>query len=113
MENISFHGLGETITIFGDDSTPSAHTPLVAPTDVPRWEELDVFLECFPTYTNMEPPTSHINELFLIMERVPVDVITDPQKNLMARVLYGTSNKTIEAIMRLKDYLAMQTAEMV
>ena len=113
MENIPFHGLGETVTIFGDDSTPSAHTPLVAPTDVSRWEEMDVFLEYFPTYTNIEPPTSHINELFLIMERVPVDVITDPQQNFMTRVPYGTSNKTIKAIMRLKDYLAMQTAEVV
>ncbi|KAL6321868.1 hypothetical protein AAG906_035572 [Vitis piasezkii] len=113
MENIPFHGLGKTVTIFGDDSTPNAHTPLVAPADMPCWKELDVILECFPTYTNMEPPISHINELFLIMERVPVDVTIDPQQNFMARVPYGTSNKTIEAIMRLKDYLVMQMTEVV
>ena len=47
------------------------------------------------------------------MERVPVDMTTDPQQNCMARVPNGTSSETIEAIMRLKDYSAMQTMEVV
>ena len=37
MENIPFHGLGETVTISSDDSMPSTHTSLVAPADVPNW----------------------------------------------------------------------------
>ena len=59
MESIPFHGLGETITIYGDDSMPNAHTPSAAPVNVPNQEELDIILEHFPTFTNMEPPTSH------------------------------------------------------
>ena len=101
------------ITISGDDSTPSAHTPPTAPIDVPNWEELDIHLERFPTFTNMEPPISHMNELFPIMERVPVDVTADPQQNRMASIPHGTSSETIEAIMRLKDYSAMQIVEVV
>ncbi|KAL6339290.1 hypothetical protein AAG906_028006 [Vitis piasezkii] len=30
VENIHFHGLGETVTISGDDSTPSVQTPPTA-----------------------------------------------------------------------------------
>ena len=36
VESILFHGLGETITILGDDSTPSAQLSSVAPVDVPN-----------------------------------------------------------------------------
>ena len=106
-ENIHFHGLGETVTIFGDDSTLSAHILPITPVDEPNWEALDVLLERFPTFTNMEPLASHMNKLFPIMERVPVDVTTDPQQNFMACVLHGTSSETIEVIIHLKDYSAM------
>lgn len=34
VENIAFHGLEKTITISSDDSTPSAQSSLVVPTDV-------------------------------------------------------------------------------
>ena len=50
---------------------------------------------------------SYMNKLFLMMDKIPVDVIGDPQQNFMARVLHGTSNETIEAIMHLKDYISM------
>ena len=80
---------------------------------MPNWEELDILLEHFPTFTNMEPPISHMNELFPIMKRVPVDVTANPQQNCMARVPHGTSSETIESIMRLKDYSAMQMVEVV
>ena len=106
-KNIPFHGLGETVTIFGDDSTLSAHILPITPVDEPNWEALDVLLERFPTFTNMEPLASHMNKLFPIMERVPVDVTTDPQQNFMACVLHGTSSETIEVIIHLKDYSAM------
>lgn len=36
MENIHFHWLRETVTISSDDSTPSVHSPLVAPIDEPN-----------------------------------------------------------------------------
>ena len=61
VESIPFHRLGEKVTISGDDFTASAHTLLTAPIDVPSREELDVLLERFPIFTNMEPITSHIN----------------------------------------------------
>ncbi|WJZ85640.1 hypothetical protein VitviT2T_005162 [Vitis vinifera] len=80
VESIPFHGLGEKVTISGDDFTASAHTLLTAPIDVPSREELDVLLE-------------------------------HPQQNFMARVPHGASRETIEAIIRLKDYSTMQTAE--
>ena len=47
------------------------------------------------------------------MKRVPVDVTANPQQNCMARVPHGTSSETIESIMRLKDYSAMQMVEVV
>lgn len=78
MESIPFHMLGEKVTISGDDFTPCAHTMLIAPIDVPSREELNVLLERFPIFTNMEPIVSHINELFPIMRQIPVDVIVDP-----------------------------------
>lgn len=113
VKNTPFHELGETITISGDDSTPSMQTLLTALVDVPSWEELDVFLEHFPIFTNMEPLTSHMNEFFLILEKILVDVTADPQQNFMTRILHGTTNKTIEAIMHLKDYTTMQMMEVV
>ena len=45
--------------------------------DVANWEELNVLLERFPTFVNMEPLTSHMNELFSVMERIPMDVSID------------------------------------
>ena len=54
-----------------------------------------------------------MNELFPIMERVLVDVTIDLQQNFMAHVPHGTSGKTIEVIMCLKDYLAMQIEEVI
>lgn len=113
MESIHFHELKETVTILGDDSTPSVQTPQVAFVDVFSREELDVLLERFPTFTNMDPPMYHMNELFPILERIIVDVTVDPQQNFMARVLHGTSDETIEVIMRLKGFSVMQTAEVV
>ncbi|KAL6330640.1 hypothetical protein AAG906_003251 [Vitis piasezkii] len=104
---IPFHGLGETVTISGDDSTPNVHSLSTALIGMPSWEELDVFLERFPTFTNMELPISHMNELFPIMKRVPMDMTVNPQQNFMARVLHETLSETIEAIMHLKDYSAM------
>ena len=79
MENIHFHRLRETITISGDDSTPSVQTPPTALINVLSREELDVLLEHSPTFTNMEPPSSHMNELIPILERIPVDVTVDPR----------------------------------
>lgn len=113
MESIHFHELGKTITISGDDSTSNAHTPSAALVDVPSREELDVLLDHFSTFTNMEPPASHMNKIFPIMEQVLVDMIADPQQNFMARVSHGTSSETIETIIRLKDYSAIQTTEVV
>ena len=42
-----------------------------------------------------------------------MDVTDDPQQNFMARIPHGTSNETMEAIMRLKDYSTMQAVEVV
>lgn len=113
MESIPFHGLEETITILEDGSMPSVQTLSATLVDVPSREELDVLLKRFPTFTNMEPLTSHMNELFPILKRIPMDVTVDPQQNFMAHVPHGTTEETIEAIMHLKDYTTMQTTEMV
>lgn len=77
VESIAFHGLGKTITISSDDSTPSAQSSLVVPIDVLSREELNVMLERFPTFIEMKPPTFHMNELFSVLERIPVDVIIE------------------------------------
>lgn len=79
MENIPFHGLREMVTLSSDDSMPSAQTSSTAPIDVPNREESNVLLECFPTFTNMEPATFHMNKLFPMLERIPMDVTADPQ----------------------------------
>lgn len=113
VENIPFHGLEEKVTILGDDSMPSEQTSSVAHIDVPSQEELDIFLEHFSIFTNMKPPTSHMNGIFLILGRILVDVTTDPQKNFMAHVSHGTTDETIKAIMHLKDYTTMQTVKVV
>lgn len=76
--SILFHGLENMTTISSDDSTPSVQTPPTAHVDVPSWEKLDVLLEQFPTFTNIESPMSHMNELFPILERIPIDMIVDP-----------------------------------
>lgn len=36
VESIPFHGLGETVTISGDDFTSSTQSLPIAPTDVPN-----------------------------------------------------------------------------
>lgn len=77
VESIAFHGLGKTITISSDDSTPSAQSSLVVPIDVLSREELNVMLERFPIFIEMKPPTFHMNELFSVLERIPVDVIIE------------------------------------
>lgn len=95
MENISFHGIEETFTISSDSSTPSTQPPLNAFTDVPSWEELDVLLEHFPTFVDMEPLVANISELFPAMQRILVGITSDPQQNFFARNLYGTLDETI------------------
>ena len=42
-----------------------------------------------------------------------MDVTANPQQNFMARVPHRTIDKTIEAIMCLKDYTTMKMAEVV
>lgn len=91
----------------------TTHTPSATSIDVPNREKLDVLLESFPTFTSMEPLASHMNEPFPILERVPMDMTIDPQWNFMACVPHGTVDETIEAIMHLTDYLAMQMMEEV
>lgn len=91
----------------------NAQTSLAAHVEVLSWGELDILLERFPTFTNMEPLASHINKLFPMVERIPMDVIVDPQHNFMAHVSNGTTDKTIKAIMCLKDYTIMQMVEVV
>ena len=80
VESILFHGQRETVTISGNDSLPNTQPFAIAHVDVPSREELEVFLERFCTFTNMEPPTSHMNELFPVLKRIPVDVTTDPHR---------------------------------
>ena len=67
VENIHFLKLGGTVTILGDDSMLSVQTLLATFVDVSSREELDVLLECFTTFTNMEPLASHMNKLFPIL----------------------------------------------
>lgn len=107
VKSILFHGLGETITISSDDFTPSTQPLPAAPTNVPSKEELDILLEHFPIFTEMELPAFYMNELFSIMERILIDVNIDPSYNFMARVLHRTIDATIEAIMRLEDYMTI------
>lgn len=113
VENILFHGVRETITISGDDSTPSTQPPLNASADVHSREELDVLLEHFSTFVDMEPLMANMSKLFPIMQQIPINVTNDPQQNFFARIPYGTLYETIKVIMHLKDYLTMQTVELV
>ena len=48
----------------------------------------------------MEPPVSHMNELFPILERILVDVTTDQSQNFMAYVPHRIIDATIEVVMR-------------
>ena len=77
VESIPFHGLREMATILGDDSTPNVQPPPTTHVDVSSWEDLDVLLKRFPTFIDMEPPTSHMNELSPVLERTLMDMIVD------------------------------------
>ena len=74
---------------------------------MPSRNELDELLEHFPTFIDMEPLASNMSKIFPTTQQILVDVIGDPKQNFIAWVQYGTSNETIEAIMRLKKYLIM------
>lgn len=113
VKSILFHGLGETITISSDDFIPSTQPLPTSPTDVPSQEELDILLEHFPTFTEMKLPVFYMNELFSIIERILIDVNIDLSYSFMARVLHGTIDATIEAIMRLEDYITIRMIEVV
>ncbi|KAJ9705779.1 hypothetical protein PVL29_003738 [Vitis rotundifolia] len=104
VESISFHGIGETITISGNNSTPSTQPSSNASIDVHSRDELDVLLKRFSTCVDMEPLVANMSELFLVMQQIPIDVTSDPQQNFFARIPYGTLDETVEAIMHLKDY---------
>ena len=80
---------------------------------MPSRNELDELLEHFPTFIDMEPLASNMSKIFPTTQQILVDVVGDPKKNFIAWVQYGTSNETIEAIMRLKKYSIMQTVELV
>lgn len=107
MGDILFHGMDELVTISGDDSTPSTHPPLAISVDVSNREELDELLKRFPTFIDMEPPMSDMNDLILATQRIPMDVDGDPKQSYVAGVLYGTLDDAIKAIMWLKDYTTM------
>ena len=95
VESIFFHRLGETITISSDDSMPSAHIPPTTLIDVPNREEMDVLLEHFPIFTNMEPPTSHMNELFPILERVSMTWLQTLNRNSWLMSYMGPQTKPL------------------
>lgn len=54
-----------------------------------------------------------MNDLFMVLEMIPVHVTIDSSHNFMAHVSHRTINTTIEVVMRLKDYTTMQTVKMV
>lgn len=68
VESILFHGVRETVSISGNDSTPSTQPPLNASIDFHSREELDVLLERFSTFVDMEPLLANMSELFPIMQ---------------------------------------------
>lgn len=70
-------------------------------------------MEHFPTFMEIELPASYMNEFFPIMERIPINITIDPSQSFMACVLHETTDVTIEAIMRLEDYMTMQTVKVV
>ncbi|KAJ9678913.1 hypothetical protein PVL29_020960 [Vitis rotundifolia] len=78
VESIPFHKLREKVTISGNDFTPNTQLPSAAHVDAPSQEELDILLKRFPIFINMELPLSHMNKLFLVLERILVDVTADP-----------------------------------
>lgn len=77
-ESISFHNIGETISISSDDSTLSVQHPPVVIANVPSREELDVLLKRFPTLIDMESPASNMSELLSVTQWILVDVAKDP-----------------------------------
>lgn len=80
---------------------------------MPSREELDELLEHFPMFIEMESSASNMSELFPTMQHISMEIASDPKKNFIARVPYGTWNETIEVIMRMKEYSVMQTTEFV
>ena len=62
----------------GSILSPQPHSTVIR--DVPRWKEVDELLKCFPTFTNLEPPVTNMNDLFPATQRIPVEVDSDPNK---------------------------------
>ncbi|KAL6327907.1 hypothetical protein AAG906_027315 [Vitis piasezkii] len=102
VESIHFHGLKETVTISGDNSMPSVQTLLIALVDVPSREELDILLERFPIFTNMDPPMTSDETIEVIM-RLKVGV-----RNMMRhRSHFFERLKVVEKIRELLAKIEM------
>ena len=64
VETIPFHFIGEHVVI-PSGSIPNLQPHPTTTIDVPSQEELDELLKRFPTFTDMEPLVTNMNDLFL------------------------------------------------
>lgn len=64
FEEISFYCTKEPMTILGEVLNSQGPSIVVAHIDVSDQEKLDELLNRFPTFIDMEPPVSNMNDIF-------------------------------------------------
>lgn len=100
------------MAILGGAVLSSQAPPIViAIANVPS--RLDELLKHFPIFTDMEPLMSNMNDLFSTTQQILEEVDSNLEQSFITRIYFGILNNTIKAIMHMKEYIAMQTAEVV
>lgn len=65
------------VILGGSILSPQPHSTTIR--DVPSWEEVDELLKCFPTFINLKPPMTNMNDLFSARQWIPIKVDSDPE----------------------------------
>lgn len=78
-KDISFHNMGEPVTILSGKFNVSMQPPPTISTNVRSREKLNKLLECLPMFKDMEPPMSNMNDLFSVAQRIPINLDGDPK----------------------------------
>lgn len=88
-KDISFHNMGEPVTILSGKFNVSMQPPPTISTNVRSREKLNKLLECLPMFKDMEPPMSNMNDLFSAAQRIPINLDGAPSRVLLLEFHIG------------------------
>ena len=86
-------------------------TPVSAPP--PSWDEMMEILKRVPCFSNAEPPSTKMSDLFPLTKRISVNLGGEPPVFVSARLPFSTPESGVSCIQLLQNCIVQEIAEVV